>query len=145
MWLMTNKCSKILLLVYSNMFSISTLLRVYKIKWREEVFQVNQQRQGTVALRGGGGELKPKCNVVKVTPHLCLVKTFQGVVKWHVCCEAAAPQYKSFRPSYEIAKCLTPLHFRIEYLTHLNVVWYHNTTNKTLLKWCNVSDSLLLI
>lgn len=81
-----------------NVFLISELLRVCKIKWRAEVLKVNQQRLGPAWLcrQLRHRKLRPKCKVVKVTAHLCLVKTFQGVVKRHVCSRVAAPQQGSF-------------------------------------------------
>lgn len=81
-----------------NVFLINKLLQVRKIKWRGEVLKVNQQRLGPAwfCRELHHRKLRPKCDVVKVTAHLCLVKTFQGAVKRHVCSGVAAPQQGSF-------------------------------------------------
>lgn len=82
-WLMASKCGGPFL---NNSMSCVLIcfpsLHHYVEKYIEKILKVNQQKHNTMAPQGPHhGKLRIKCNVVKVTPHLSLVKTFLAAVK----------------------------------------------------------------
>lgn len=64
--------------------------------------------------------------MVKVTAHLCLVKTFQGLVKRHVCYGVAAPQRSGFLVSLWNCLLFNSVWLLLLYLTCLNALWNWN-------------------